>query len=77
MTPATLIHGHPAPSLIGKSLIHGYTTGFWVAAAIFAVGAVICGTLFRSGPLRTTESAEAAPVRAAVEHASEAPALQI
>jgi hypothetical protein len=34
------------------SLIHGYTTGFRVAAAIFGVGAVACGTLFRSGPLR-------------------------
>jgi hypothetical protein len=51
---------HPAPSLIGMSLIHGYTTGFWVGAVIFAVGAVICGTLFRSGPLRAAESATAA-----------------
>lgn len=24
----SLVHGHPAPSPIGKSLIHGYTTGF-------------------------------------------------
>jgi EmrB/QacA subfamily drug resistance transporter len=52
LRPATLIHGHPAPSLIGMSVIHGYTTGFWVGAAIFGAGAVICGTLFRSGPLR-------------------------
>lgn len=49
-------HGHPAPALTAMSLIHGYTTGFWVAAAIFAVGAVICGTLFRSGPLRAPGS---------------------
>ena len=28
----------PAPSLIGMSLIHGYTTGFWVGAAIFGAG---------------------------------------
>src|SRR5215813_14437720 len=40
LSPATLEHGHPAPSLIGTSLIHGYTTAFWVAAAIFGVGAV-------------------------------------
>jgi EmrB/QacA subfamily drug resistance transporter len=52
LSPATLIHGHPAPSLTEMSLIHGYTTGFWVAAAIFGAGAVICGTLLRSGPLR-------------------------
>jgi hypothetical protein len=52
LSPATLVHGHPAPSVTGMSLIHGYTTGFWVAAAIFGAGAVICGALFRSGPLR-------------------------
>ena len=54
LTPATLIHGHPAPAqtkmtLTGMALIHGYTTAFWVAAAIFGAGAVICGTLFRRG----------------------------
>jgi hypothetical protein len=45
LSPATPVHGHPAPSLIGMSLIHGYTTGFWVAAAVFGAGAVICGAL--------------------------------
>jgi hypothetical protein len=30
LSSATLVHGHPAPSLTGMSLIHGYTTGFWV-----------------------------------------------
>jgi len=54
LSPATLVHGHPAPALAEMSLIHGYTTGFWVAAAIFGAGAVICGTLFRSGPLRAS-----------------------
>ena len=54
LSPATLVHGHPAPALTGIALIHGYTTAFWVAAAIFAAGAVICGALFRSGPLRAT-----------------------
>ena len=47
------------------SLIHGYTTAFWVAAAIFGAGAVICGTLFRSGPLRASGRPAAAPPRAA------------
>ena len=77
MSPATLVHGHPAPSLTAMSLIHGYTTGFWVAAAIFGAGAVICGTLFRSGPLRASESAAAAPAGAAVQQASEAPVVHI
>ncbi|HYB48984.1 MAG TPA: MFS transporter [Streptosporangiaceae bacterium] len=35
LSPATLVHGHPAPPVTAMSLIHGYTTGFWVAAAIF------------------------------------------
>ena len=77
LSPATLIHGHPAPSLIGLSLIHGYTTGFWVAAAIFGAGAVICGTLFRAGPLRASEPAAAVPAGAAVQRASEARPVHI
>ena len=66
------MHGHPAPSLTEMSLIHGYTTGFWVAAAIFSAGAVICGTLFRSGPLRTPAPTAAAPARAAAPQATTA-----
>jgi hypothetical protein len=72
LSPATLVHGHPAPPLTGMSLIHGYTTGFWVAAAIFGAGAVICGTLLRSGPLRTSGHAAASPARAAEQHATSA-----
>ena len=72
LSPATAVHGHPAPSLTGMSLIHGYTTGFWVAAAIFGAGAVICATLFRFGPLRTSGSAAAAPAGAAVQPAATA-----
>jgi EmrB/QacA subfamily drug resistance transporter len=29
--------------------VHGYTTAFWWAAAIFAAGAVVCGLLLRPG----------------------------
>jgi hypothetical protein len=72
LSPATLIHGHQAPSLTGMSLIHGYTAGFWVAAAIFGAGAVICGTLFRPGPLRASGSAAAAPAGAAARQAATA-----
>jgi hypothetical protein len=76
-SPATVVHGHPAPSLIGMSLIHGYTTGFWVAAAIFGAGAVICGTLFRSGPLRASASAAAESAGAAGPQASREPAMHV
>jgi hypothetical protein len=70
LSPATLVRGHPAPSLAEMSLIHGYTTGFWVAAAIFGAGAVICGALFRFGPLRASGETAPAPARPALEHAS-------
>jgi EmrB/QacA subfamily drug resistance transporter len=70
LSPATLVHGHPSHSLTGMSLIHGYTTGFWVSAAIFGAGAVICGTLFRFGPLRAAAQATAIPASAAAQRAT-------
>jgi EmrB/QacA subfamily drug resistance transporter len=76
LSPATLVHGHPAPALTQLALIHGYTTGFWVAAAIFGAGAIICGALFRPGPLRAPEPA-AAPNGPAAQQPSEAPVLHI
>ena len=48
---ASHLHGRPAPLLIHLALIHSYTTVFWWCAAIFAVGAVICGALLRRGPV--------------------------
>ncbi|MDL9945715.1 DHA2 family efflux MFS transporter permease subunit [Gordonia sp. ABSL11-1] len=33
--------------------VHSYTTAFWVAAAVFAVGGVIAGLMVRSGKLPT------------------------
>ena len=70
LSPATLAHDRPAPSLTEMSLIHGYTIAFWVAAAIFGAGAVICGTLFRSGPLRASGARTPAPPRAAAQQAT-------
>ncbi len=62
--PATLVHGRPSPQLIGLAAIHGYTTGFWWSAAIFAGGAIVGGTLMRWGPL-TRQVTELPPQRAA------------
>jgi hypothetical protein len=39
------------PALTGLALSHGYDIAFWWVAGIFAVGAVVGGTLLRSGPL--------------------------
>jgi sugar phosphate permease len=36
------------PELLREAAVHGYTTAFWWAAAIFAVGALVCGSLLRA-----------------------------
>ena len=51
LNPAAIVAGHPSPALVRQSLVHGYTVGFWWTAGIFTVGAVVCGTLLRRGPL--------------------------
>jgi EmrB/QacA subfamily drug resistance transporter len=42
------------PALTGLALAHGYDTAFWWTAGIFAAGAVVGGTLLRTGPLNVT-----------------------
>jgi hypothetical protein len=39
-----------SPALVADAAVHGYTTAFWWAAAIFAAGAVLCGLLLQRGP---------------------------
>ena len=48
---ASHVHARPSPQLVQLAAVHGYTTVFWWCAGIFAVGAIICGALLRSGPL--------------------------
>jgi EmrB/QacA subfamily drug resistance transporter len=50
------------PEAMRQAAVEGYTTAFWWAAAIFAVGALVCGGLLRAG-LR------GAPIPTAVEPA--------
>ena len=38
--------------------VNGYTTVFWWAAGIFAVGAVVCGALLRPGPISVDPDAD-------------------
>jgi EmrB/QacA subfamily drug resistance transporter len=46
----TFLAGKAAsPAVAAEAAVHGYTTAFWWAAAIFAAGAVVCGLLLRSG----------------------------
>jgi EmrB/QacA subfamily drug resistance transporter len=41
--------GRPTPDVIAQAAVHGYTTAFFWSAAIFAVAAVVCTALLRSG----------------------------
>jgi EmrB/QacA subfamily drug resistance transporter len=50
-SPGNAAGGHPSQQLISAALVHGYTTGFWWSAGIFACGALVGGTLLRPGPL--------------------------
>jgi MFS family permease len=43
-------------ALTASSAVHGYTTAFWVSAAIFLVGAVISAALYQRGVKVTEES---------------------
>src|SRR2546430_153714 len=56
---AARLIGHRA--LTGLALAHGYDTGFWWIAGIFAVGAVVSGVLLRRGPLGQKRTPSLAP----------------
>jgi EmrB/QacA subfamily drug resistance transporter len=50
----------PNPSLIAAAAVHGYTTAFWWAAGIFAVGALVCGVVLPGGVPQYAPAAEPA-----------------
>jgi EmrB/QacA subfamily drug resistance transporter len=48
---ASFVAGKAAsPAIAAEAAVHGYTTAFWWAAAIFATGAVLCGLLLQRSP---------------------------
>jgi EmrB/QacA subfamily drug resistance transporter len=48
---STFLAGKAAsPAAAADAAVHGYTTAFWWAAAIFATGAVICGLILHRSP---------------------------
>jgi hypothetical protein len=57
-------HAHPSRLLIAHAAVHGYTTAFSWAAAIFLVGAIVAGALFEHGTKALEVEATAAPVAA-------------
>jgi hypothetical protein len=50
-TSGYLAGKQPTTTLLTHAAVHGYTTAFWWAAGIFAIGALITGLLVR-GKLR-------------------------
>jgi EmrB/QacA subfamily drug resistance transporter len=46
-------------SVTASALVHGYVTAFWWVAGIFLLGAIVCGTLMRRGPLQAPAHAPA------------------
>jgi EmrB/QacA subfamily drug resistance transporter len=55
---AKLAGAAATPAAVEAATIHGYTTAFWWAAAIFAAGAVISGLLLRPGAQELDPAAE-------------------
>ena len=39
----------PTAAAVAEASVHGYTTAFWWAAAIFATGAIVVALLLRGG----------------------------
>ena len=60
-TTAYLAGRAASPGVEADAAVHGYTTAFWWAAAIFVAGAVICGLLLRPGTPRLEPAVELAP----------------
>jgi EmrB/QacA subfamily drug resistance transporter len=53
-----------APELMRQAAVEGYTTAFWWAAGIFAIGALVCGSLLRPGARpELAHAPEPAPAR--------------
>jgi EmrB/QacA subfamily drug resistance transporter len=58
----TFLAGKAAsPAVAAEAAVHGYTTAFWWAAAIFATGAAVCGLLLRSRAPALEPAVELAP----------------
>jgi EmrB/QacA subfamily drug resistance transporter len=49
-----------SPTLGLEAAMHGYTTAFWCSSAVFLVGAIVCGIVFRSGVPQVAMAAEPA-----------------
>jgi EmrB/QacA subfamily drug resistance transporter len=60
-TTGYLAGQRPSATLVQEATVHGYTTAFWCAAAIFAAGALVCALVLRGGRLRPATVTSPAP----------------
>jgi EmrB/QacA subfamily drug resistance transporter len=58
---AASTHAAPTAAAIGAAAVHGYTTAFWWAAGIYAVGSVICAALLTQHSREVATAAGAEP----------------
>jgi hypothetical protein len=55
----TYLHTHaPSKLALAQATMSSYTTAFWWSAGIYALGAVVCGLLLRSGVKAIDPTAE-------------------
>ncbi|HEY6492561.1 MAG TPA: DHA2 family efflux MFS transporter permease subunit [Trebonia sp.] len=54
-------HG-TSPAAVANGAVHSYVVAFWVAAAIFAAAAVVCGLVLRPGVLTAAANEDTAAV---------------
>jgi hypothetical protein len=56
---SSFAEGKPrSPQVAADAAMHGYTVAFWVAAGVFAFGAVVVGLLMRSIKIEADAQAE-------------------
>ena len=54
----------PSPQVLGEAAVHGYTVAFWVAAGVFAVGAIVVAITMPSVKVAAHEEPAREPVLA-------------
>jgi len=52
----------PSPEVTAQAQLHSYSTAYWWAAGLFAVGFLLCTALYRSGAPKLDPEAAAVPV---------------
>jgi EmrB/QacA subfamily drug resistance transporter len=60
----------PSPQVAAEAAVHGYTVAFWVAAGVFAIGAVVIGLMMRSVKVEQEQEQEQPGGEPAMAHSA-------